>query len=188
MVKNSTGGNKAKGFARKNLTKRDTALRVADEEGEVYAQAVKVMGGSIASAIDINGNPLRAHIRGKFRGRGKRDNFIAPGTWLLVGLHTWEADKSTKTTEIRNCDILEVYNDNDKNRLKTTVTSVDWSRFVANDTKTLGDDKNGDDAGGIIFADEDTQEYENLIASHMSNGASSTIIMDDGEEIDVDDI
>ncbi len=189
MVKNSTGGNKAKGFARKNLTKRDTALRVADEDGEIYAQAVKVMGGSIASAIDINGNPLRAHIRGKFRGRGKRDNFIAPGTWLLVGLHSWEADKSTATAgEIRNCDILEVYSETDKNRLKTSVTSVNWSRFIANDTKTLGDDKTGEDAGGIEFADEDTQEYEQLIAAQAASGASNTIIMDDGEEVDVDDI
>jgi hypothetical protein len=189
MVKNNTGGNKAKGFARKNFTKRDTALRVADEDGEIYAQAVKVMGGSIASAIDIDGNPLRAHIRGKFRGRGKRDNFIAPGTWLLVGLHTWEADKSTaKMGEIRNCDILEVYSETDKNRLKTSVTSVNWSRFIANDTKTLGDDKTGEDASGIEFADEATQEYEQLIAAQATSGTSNTIIMDDGEEIDVDDI
>jgi hypothetical protein len=189
MVRNNFGGNKAKGFARKNLTKRDTALRVADEYGEIYAQAVKVMGGSIASAIDIDGNPLRAHIRGKFRGRGKRDNFIGPGTWLLVGLHTWEADKSTaKAGDIRNCDVLEVYNESDKNRLKTSVTSVNWSRFIANDTKTLGDDKSGEDASGIEFADEATQEYQELIAAQSSAGASNSIIMDDGEEIDVDDI
>jgi hypothetical protein len=189
MVKNSTGGNKSKGFARKNLVKRDTALRVAKEEGEIYAQAVKIMGGSIASVIDIEGNPLRAHIRGKFRGRGKRDNFIAAGTWLLVGLHSWEADSSTaKSGEIRNCDILEVYSDSDKNRLKTSVTSVDWSRFIANDTKTIGDDRTGDDSGGIEFADEDTQDYEQLIAAQAASGKSNTIVMDDGEAIDVDDI
>lgn len=189
MVKNNTGGNKAKGFARKNLIKRDTTLRVADEEGEIYAQAVKVMGGSIASAIDIEGNPLRAHIRGKFRGRGKRDNFIAPGTWLLVGLHSWESDKSTsKAGEIRNCDILEVYSESDKNRLKTSVTSVNWSRFVANDTKTFSEEKTDDAAAGFEFADEATQEYEQLIAAQASAGASNTIITDDGEIIDVDDI
>jgi len=186
MVKNTHGGNKSKGFARKNLVKRDTALRVAQEEGEIYAQAVKVMGGNIASAIDIDGLPLRAHIRGKFRGRGKRDNFIGPGTWLLVGLHTWESDK-TKPDEIRNCDILEVYNDMDKTRLKNSVTSVNWTKFIANDSKTLG---GGDDAdeGGIMFADEATQEYEDLIRSQASAGASNTIVMDDGEEVDVDDI
>lgn len=186
MVKN-TGGNKAKGFARKNLTKRDTALRVAEEEGEIYAQAVKVMGGSIASAIDIDGNPLRAHIRGKFRGRGKRDNFIGPGTWLLVGLHSWESGtSSSKPGEIRNCDILEVYNDNDKNRLKTSVTSVNWSKFITNDTKTLGDNDSGENDTGFDFADDATQEYEQLIA--QASAGASTIIMEDGEEIDVDDI
>ena len=72
MVKNSTGGNKSKGLARKNFGKRDSALRLSKEEDEIYAQAIKVMGGNIASAIDINGGPLRVHIRGKFRGRGKK--------------------------------------------------------------------------------------------------------------------
>ena len=151
MVKNSTGGNKSKGFARKNLVKRDTALRVAKEEGEIYAQAVKIMGGSIASVIDIEGNPLRAHIRGKFRGRGKRDNFIGPGTWLLVGLHDWQT--SSKPGDVKECDILEVYSDTDKNRLKNSVTTVNWDVFISNDTKTIGttEDEGVDD--GIEFAD-----------------------------------
>lgn len=187
MVKNSTGGNKAKGFARKNLVKRENALRLANEEGEIYAQSVKVMGGNIASGIDIEGQPLRVHIRGKFRGRGKRDNFIAPGTWLLVGLHEWGPDK-TKSGDIKDCDVLEVYNDTDKNRLKNSVTSVNWSKFIANDTKTIGaGDDDGDDRE-IQFADEVTQEYQELIASQASTGISNTIIIDDGEAIDVDDI
>jgi len=187
MVKNSTGGNKSKGFARKNLVKRDTALRVAREEAEIYAQAVKVMGGSIASAIDIDGNPLRAHIRGKFRGRGKRDNFIGPGTWLLVGLHDWQSDK-IKPGDLKDCDILEVYNETDKNRLKNSVTSVNWSRFITNDTKTLGAGAETAEECGIEFADEATQEYEQLIASQATAGAINNIITDDGEEVDVDDI
>lgn len=188
MVKNNLGGNKAKAFARKNMVRRDVALRVAQEDGEIYAQAVKIMGGSIASAIDINGNPLRAHIRGKFRGRGKRDNFIEPGTWLLVGLHSWETDKSSSktSTEIRNCDVLEVYSDSDKNRLKTSVTSINWSRFIENDNKSHGNECK-DDELGIVFADEATQEYEELIANQATT-ASSTFVMADGEVINVDDI
>lgn len=190
MVKNTSGGNKSKGFARKNLVKRDNTLRVPQEEGEIYAQAVKVMGGSIASAIDIEGKPLRAHIRGKFRGRGKRDNFIGPGTWLLVGLHTWETDKSSKHDEIRNCDILEVYNENDKNRLKNSVTNVNWSKFIANDSKSLGvSESEAIDDPEFEFADEATQEYQALIASQVAKGGTTTtIIMDDSETIDVDDI
>jgi len=184
MVKNSTGGNKSKGFARKNLVKRDTALRVVKEEGEIYAQAVKILGGSIASAIDIDGNPLRAHIRGKFRGRGKRDNFIGPGTWLLVGLHNWQT--TSKADKIKDCDILEVYSDTDKNRLKNTVTTVNWDTFIANDTKTIGstEDEKVDD--GIEFADEATQEFEQLIAAQAKG--KNTIIIEDGDEIDVDEI
>jgi hypothetical protein len=185
MVKNSTGGNKSKGFARKNMIKRDTALRVAQEEGEIYAQAVKVMGGSIANVIDIDGNSLRAHIRGKFRGRGKRDNFIGPNTWLLVGLHAWEAETS-KPGEVRNCDILEVYSESDKLRLKNTVTSVDWNRFINNDMKTISETKEVDDSG-IEFADEETQEYERLIASQAHEGKNE-IITEDCYIIDVDDI
>jgi len=182
MVKNNTGGNKAKGFARKNLVKRDTVLRVAREQGEIYAQAVKIMGGRIASAIDIEGNPLRAHIRGKFSGRGKRDNFIGPGTWLLVGLHDWQSDK-VKSVGVKDCDILEVYNETDKDRLKNSVTSINWDKFIANEAKTLGV-KDEDDI--LEFTDEVTQEYEELIAAQANT--NNAIITDNGEEIDVDDI
>jgi hypothetical protein len=185
MVRNTHGGNKSKGMARKNLTKRDNALRIAEEEGEIYAQAVKVLGGSIASAIDLEGKPLRAHIRGKFRGRGKRDNFIGAGTWLLVGLHSWETDKEKPNT-IRNCDILEVYNDSDKTRLKNNVTSVKWDTFIINDTKTFGSEgKEGDDSG-ILFDDQDKQEYEDIIAAQATTSTSNFII--DGDEVDINDI
>lgn len=182
MVKNNTGGNKAKGFARKNLVKRDTVLRTVREEGEIYAQAVKIMGGRIASAIDIEGNPLRAHIRGKFSGRGKRDNFIGPGTWLLVGLHDWQTDKG-KSCGIRDCDILEVYNESDKDRLKNSVTSVNWDKFIANEAKTLGSNTEEDI---LEFTNEVTEEYERLISSQATT--NNAIITDNNEEINVDDI
>lgn len=186
MVKNSSGGNKAKGFARKNLVKRDIGLRVAQEEGEVYAQAVKVMGGSIVSLIDIEGNPLRGHIRGKFRGRGKRDNFIGPNTWLLVGIHDWGSHKNPG--DVRDCDVLEVYNDSDKSRLTNTITDVNWSKFISNDTKIIGSVSEKDETG-VVFADEATQDYEDLIADQAaSSGVTTTLIINDGEKIDVDDI
>ena len=188
MVKNTHGGNKSKGMARKGFTKRQSALRVAQEEGEIYAQAVKVMGGNIASAIDIDGNPLRVHIRGKFRGRGKRDNFISPGTWLLVGLHSWSTStEEIKPGEIKDCDVLEVYNDGDKNRLTSSVTSVNWNKFILNDSKTLGvEDTNIDN--GIEFTDDATQEYEDLINAQASNTLSTSKIIVDDEEIDFNDI
>ena len=186
MVKNTQGGNKSKGFARKNLTKKETALRISQDDNEIYAQAVKVMGGSIASGIDLNGNPLKCHIRGKFRSRGKRDNFISPGTWLLVGLHSWE--NKIKSSEIRNCDILEVYNETDKSRLKSSLTSINWSTFIANDNKNITDvqgDKEEHDCG-FVFGDDTTEEYERIIAYQTTRETKMNII--DEVEISIDDI
>lgn len=184
MVKNSTGGNKAKGLARKNLNKKEGGLRTAKEEGEIYAQTIKVMGGNIANAVDLDGNPLIVHIRGKFRGRGKRDNFIGPNTWLLVGLHEW----CSKTGQ-RNCDVLEVYNESDKLRLKTSLNSVDWSKFIDNDNKMIGSTETNkhDD---IVFTDDITQEYEEFIEKDVGNNptASNAFVYDDSEQINVDDI
>ena len=192
MVKNKTGGNKSKGLARKNFTKKITSLRTANEEGEIYAQAVKVMGGNIASAIDLFGNTLRVHIRGKFRGRGKRDNFIVPNTWLLVGLHDWQSDKTgMKPDAIKDCDILEVYNENDKSRLKNSVTDINWNIFITNDNKAFSTDKGStNDELGFNFMDETTQEYENIIATSSKTLPNdiTEIIMEDDMEINVDDI
>ena len=183
MVKNNTGGNKSKGFARKNLTKRDSALRFAKEDGEIYAQAVKVMGGAFISAIDVDGNPLRGHIRGKFRGRGKRDNFISPNTWLLVGLHEWGGNSA-----INDCDILEVYTDADKHKLKNTATHINWSLFITNDSKTFNSESTThvDEEQGIKFSTEDNTELEQLIASQLTRDDKPFVESD--AEVDVDDI
>lgn len=190
MVKNAQGGNKSKGFARKGLVKKEGMLRVSHEECEIYAQAVKIMGGAIASAIDTEGNALRVHIRGKFRGRGKRDNFISPNTWLLVGIHEWQA-KPTSANDIRNCDLLEVYSDTDKVRLKNSVTNINWNKFIANDTKShLPSDcptSTNDNSEGFVFADDVTQEYEELIEAEALKTGKTIVVVNDAL-IDVDDI
>jgi hypothetical protein len=190
MVKNTQGGNKSKGFARKNIVKKDSTLRIAQEEDEIYAQAVKVMGGSIASVIDLKGNTMKAHIRGKFRGRGKKDNFIGPGTWLLVGLHSWEGE--TKSNEMRNCDILEVYTETDKIRLKNSLTNVNWSKFISNDTKSIncGMDGKEEEDLGFVFGDDTTEEYEKIIAltENKSKEHKLKIIDENEAEISIEDL
>ena len=191
MVKNVGGGNKSKGFARKNFVKKDTLLRVSEDEAEIYAQVTKMCGGRICQVIAINGVEMLCHIRGKFAGRGKRDNFIETGTWLLVGLREWEKEKSVDKPQ--NCDIIEVYSNEDKNKLKNNITDVNWNLFVMNDNKqTGGNVKTNEFDDGITFADEKTQEFQELIeiqSSLSKTGVSSSIITtDDGEVIDVDDI
>ena len=189
MVKNSSGGNKAKGFARKSFTSGSSALRFSQDPAEIYAQAVKLCGGSICRVTDLTGTEMNCHIRGKFRGRGKKDNLIGAGTWLLVGLREWE--KEPAPGKLLNCDLIEVYSSSDKERLKNIVTNVNWSFFITNDTKSINSTASYDEACGDIQFSEKTHEYEELIAAHLaesSNGKNNIITTDDGEEIDVDDI
>ena len=189
MVKNTNGGNKSKGFARKNLVKGSHALRLPEDPAEIFAQAVKICGGAICRVTDIAGVEMNCHIRGKFRGRGKRDNLIGPGTWLLVGLREWE--KEASAGKLLNCDLIEVYSESDKVRLRNTITNVNWSLFITNDSKTIGSEYTNEDAAEIQFADSKTQEYEELIAAQIAESKSGkTVIIntDDGDVIDVDDI
>jgi translation initiation factor IF-1 len=185
MVRNTAGGNKAKGFARKTFAKTSNSLRISQDESEVYAQVSKILGGSMCHVNDLEGTLLLCHIRGKFRGRGKRDNLIANGTWVLVGLREWE--KEASKGKLLNCDLLEVYSDYDKERLKNNVTSVDWNNFIVNDNKS---DPVED---GFEFASESTDEYVKLIEEQVAQekmGGKMATIADESEEeeIDVDDI
>ena len=187
MVKN-TGGNKAKGYARKNMAKGSSMLRVSEDSAEIYAQAIKVSGGSMCRVNDLKGQEMNCHIRGKFRGRGKKDNLIVPGTWLLVGLREWE--KEASTGKLLNCDLIEVYSDSDKVRLKNSVTFVDWNPFITNDTRAIGSKSTETDLD-IEFADDKKQEYQALIEAHLSEsktGKSTIIATEEGAEINVDDI
>jgi len=112
MVKNQ-GGNKAKKFASKSLNISDRATRFASEDGEKYAVVQRMMGNNICEVLCIDGKIRNCVIRGKFSGRGKRDNRLSRGIWVLIGLRDWEVSSKDK----EKCDLLEVYNDNDKEKL-----------------------------------------------------------------------
>ena len=94
MVKNTKGG-KHKAGARKHMTavrNKRTRLANSDEEGEIYAYVSSISGGSHCRVICQDGHERICVIRGKFRGgRGKRNNFVARGTWLLVGIREWSS-------------------------------------------------------------------------------------------------
>ena len=112
MVKN-TGGNKAKKFASKSFNISDRATRFATESGETYAVVQRMLGSNMCEVLCIDASIKLCVIRGKFSGRGKRDNRIGKGSWVLVGTRSWEV--TTKGKE--KCDLLEVYSDGDKERL-----------------------------------------------------------------------
>ena len=84
--------------------------------------------------------------------------------------------------------MLEVYNDQDKERLKNTVTTVNWSLFVSKDIKTVDSSECTDT--GIEFSDEKTDEYRELFDKQLEQaklGLSTSIIPDEAI-VDIDDI
>jgi hypothetical protein len=141
MVKNTFGGKGAKSMASKNFgAAANTKLRVPTACDEVFAIATKMLGNSTFNCCGLEGNTFLCHIRGKFSGKGKRDNTVAAGTWVLVGLYQWTASSEELLKKgrprLRECDLLEVYSDRDKQRLRDSV-SEDWDILDTNDPTKL---------------------------------------------------
>jgi translation initiation factor IF-1 len=194
MVKNTTGGNKSKGFARKNVnaSKQSSKLRTAVEVGEVYAVVVKLFGGARCLVVGMDNVERACIIRGKFRGGQRRDHTLKSGTLVLVGDRDWTSEKKDK---LRECDLLEVYSDIDKERLKKSETKVDWSfANVADGTKTSSSGLNINDEDDDLFSKDTAQEeYAELMKAAITaeaKGVKTTTIAfdtDDGK-VDIDDI
>ena len=190
MVKNTTGGNKAKGKARKlndGAPRQNVFLRTSSNEFELYAQVSRVLGNGMCHVLCVSDGATRlCHIRGKFRGRGKSDNIVRIGSWLLVGLREWENGSSGTAKKLQNCDLLEVYSDLEKEKLKTTV-KVDWSTFTANDNKNANLEENATDT--FVFTDQKEDEYNEILKKTVESSESATVVkVDDDEEINFDDI
>jgi initiation factor 1A len=177
MVKNITGGSKHKSQARKNVVVRGrTTLRVVEEEGECFAQVEKLLGGSNCHVMCMDQEMRLCHIRGKFRGKGKRDNRLEIGTWVMVGVRDYETVKEGKAGAARfqNCDLLEVYKDVDKDKLRNTVKG-EWSAFVSRDNEraNLADQ---DEHAQFDFITEEDQEMDKFIlqSTHLLDAKAKT--------------
>jgi initiation factor 1A len=192
MVKNTTGGNKGKGMARKNVNgaKQPSKLRVVAEEGELYAVVVKILGGSICSVVGMDNVERHCHIRGKFRGGHRRDNMLKAGTLVLVGDWGFTSSKAGKAPE---CDLLEVYSDIEKERLKKSVTNVNWSFANVADSSKSTDEFNPVDDDDLFSKDTTQDEYAALMKAAIkaeSKGIKAAIAFDTADDgnVDIDDI
>jgi translation initiation factor IF-1 len=186
MVKNTHGGSGHKGQARKNVIhgkqSSNTRLRNPDDD-EMYAQVLNILGGSTCLVICQDNVERLCVIRGKFRGRGKRDNTLNRGAWILVALRTW-AGTTAKGKE--QCDLLELYSEIDKKKLQAMETQINWSKFLSNDATNAFNTVQTDEQAGFEFSDERTDEYSDL----MNSGGQKMVLDDfkEEEEINVDDI
>jgi translation initiation factor IF-1 len=142
MVKNTNGGKGAKGLARKLSSSNDNhRLRLSASHDEKYAFVKQMLGNGMCSVITNDNISLICHIRSKFRGRSKRNNFVTKNSVILVGLRDWE-------NPCKNCDLLELYDDNDLVQLKK-LPSIDLSLF---DSFSINSSSFNDDS--IIFSND----------------------------------
>lgn len=188
MVKNTTGGNKSKGYARKDTggANRSGKLRQSVEEGEIYAIVTKMTGNGMCNVLCIDGVERICVIRGKFKGKGKHNNLLTIGTYVLVGERGWESSDKKDTKP--KCDLLEVYSSVDKERLQISV-SANWALLSINDETNPHDDKN------VVFLNSKEEEYRETIAKSIaqstSNNNGTNLFGNDGDvddEIDIDAI
>ena len=126
MVKNKIGGKRTKRGARKNLndiSSMSRKIRFIEEEGEEYAIVSKIIGNGQCNVMCGDGKLRLCFIRHKFSGRNKHSNLVNRGTWIMIGKRDWETNKTDK---LEKCDLLEVYNPSEMDRLKDTIT-FDWN-------------------------------------------------------------
>lgn len=113
MVKNTTGGSGHKSQARKLVAgKSNSVVRVSQEAGEKYAIVTKILGNGMCNVTTEDGATLLCHIRGKFKGRNKKNSIISSNSIILVGIREWESI-------IKNCDLIEVYSTEDVQQLRS---------------------------------------------------------------------
>lgn len=182
MVKNTTGGSKAKGQARKVGGGGQThKLRVSHDELEVYAVAVRAYGNAMFEVLCVDNVKRLCHIRGKFKGRGKRDNFISVGMYLLIGLREWESqDALIAEKKLPNCDLIAIYSDQDKDRLTSEESHIDWDVLKAME-----------DSQKVVKCESNLHFTEDEVPSVLTTGIISSdvnIICDEDDVINVDDI
>lgn len=185
MVRNNKGGKNGKKVARKHIygNNYNAKIRVAEEEGEIYACVTKLLGNGMCHVNclepDDTSQIRLCIIRNKFRGRGKRDNQLNPGSYVLVGLRTWETNKGDS---MQKCDLIEVYSNSEVSRLKSQVDRKWGVIHVAaiHDIKV-------DDSLDDIFSNTNTDLVEEIEEKMNHTTESNDVLLDD-YDVDIDDI
>ena len=192
MVRNTTGGTGHKAQASKYQDKGKNVsakTRFVKEEGELYAIVTKNLGNGMCHVICQDRVTRLCIVRGKFTGRGKKDNMIASGKWVMVGIRDYESVAEGKQEK---CDLLEIYNDLDISRLKSQEKTVDLTVF--RDIDCILNRINKSDEQNMEFSDKRTDDYNEILMHAGADGRPIQHSMTEEhfegveEEIDVDDI
>lgn len=192
MVKNLHGGNKHKNQARKNVESASSynKLIISKDPNEVYAIVTSLLGGNKCHVMTLQQKIMLCIIGGKFYKR----EFVKKGTWVLVGLREWDNNSSANTLKKQQCDLLEIYNEQNKIDLKNTIINENWKIFLDvdnnnnNNNNTEKNKKNNDD-DFIEFTNQENDSYKELMERQINTDSNIIkLIQNDEEEINIDDI
>ena len=142
MVKNTVGGSKTKGFARKSYQKTSSTVRTPNNPHELFAIVTKLYGQGRCQVITYTGAlshlTLNCVIRNKFKARFKNMNLVTIHSIILVGFRDWEAP------DFKICDLLEVYSYDDILHLRNipTLSTILSSLDTTHNTHNTHDDYN----------------------------------------------
>jgi hypothetical protein len=170
MVKNTTGGSKHKSFSRKDHN-HNNHLLLPSNPLELFAIVHKFIGNSTC-LVSSKHLSLICHIRNKFKGKFKKQNFISVGTFLLVGLREWESTP-------KNCDVIAVYDHSDLAILKTNPAFTFSDELIYSLTHTRGSSYKDND---LVTFDENAEEEDH------EDSLTNMIVSEREEEIDIEDI
>jgi hypothetical protein len=167
MVKNTMGGCNGKKVAHKHAVKSTkSGLRISQNKSEIYG-VVKRLNGNTFDVACIDEKDRRCFIRGKFKGRGKRDNIIEVDKWVLIGLREFQQVPSELVLvngkkEMEMCDLLEVYSSSEKETLKRThgvyMKESELARSIA---ATAASEES------FQFVDTDTLRYQKIASQKV---------------------
>jgi initiation factor 1A len=183
MVKNKTGGNKAKKFARKNMGSENMMnrkIRYVMDEDEMYGIVTKMFGNGQSIVMCNDDRERLCFIRNKFSGRNKHSNLVTIGSWVIVGKRSWETAKEGK---LEKCDLLEIYTHQEKTTLlqecKQNLSVLQKQESILQNVNEEFDDM-------ISFKDTDTN---NIMERNNVVSSMDTVVDEiEDEPIDFDDI
>lgn len=182
MVRNKKGGSGHKKMARKNVAPKggytSRKLRLPKEEGEIIARVTAISGGGHAVIKCTDGKERTLVIRGKFRGRNKRDNIIKNGCFVLAGLRSVSMGEVVNPKKKEKADILEVYHESSKKELleKPEV----YALLDEHSKKELGDDD------GIEFTNQILDTTQEDVKTNKT--AKEELFKNNEADFDWDDI
>jgi len=189
MVKNVKGGKGHKSIARKSLLPSESnfsKVRLPENPLELFAVVTKFYG-NMCDVTTQNNLELKCHIRGKFKGKSKRNAYIVVGKIILIGLRHFE-------TTPKNCDLLHVFESTSYSSL-ISLPSYDLTN-IFNISSSLSSVGSGSSTSAptnstttiyneIMFTEEE-EESKKCSLAEMNNSNAS--VPEENEKINIDNI